>query len=202
MSVSKSWIDATPERMDHARRGDRLTPLQQIHFPNGMPSGEARREIYSLLRSLRERDEITDTEEQAGEYYCLLSRRAGHHARVTMRWTLFIDGTPSPPDTLALREHAALEFSRATRFVHPAGRPALRWLLANEMEDISLANLGAQYPGGGGYGKARERGILFARLALVDLGLYFGYASAVDALCIRELIYKHMMLRFHVKPKR
>ncbi len=168
------WLDATDCRLKRAIDADRTVVAFPTYTSAGLPTGGQRREIFSILDSLFKRDRPLILEEEwlAGNHYLFLYRKNSSHTRVTMKWIAHVDGWRMPPDPMVIRDHSTQSLAGAARAVHPAGRQALVWLTQNEWDDIGLAELGESYPGPMSF---RERGRAFLRLALNDLGLYFGF---------------------------
>ncbi len=97
-----------------------------------------------------------------------------------MKWVAHVDGGIIPPDSLEFKEFSIKELYSASKSVHPQGRTALEWLIRNEWQDSSLVDLGGQYPGPQNKDAQRERGRIYLRLALNDLGRYISKTNSAD----------------------
>jgi hypothetical protein len=182
ISTGERWKDATPERILKAKQAERQVHENIVYNSQGFPTGENRREIFSALDSLYRRNPpmILKEEWEAGCHYLFIYRKSDQHARVTMKWSIHVDGG-SIPEPLGFKEFSVKELYSASKAVHPQGRIALTWLVENEWKDSSLIDLGQQYPGPQTKDAQRERGRIYLRLALNDLGRYFGFISKHNA---------------------
>lgn len=198
IAVQPRWQDATRERITKAREAERQVHENIVYTPDGFPTGENRREIYSALDTLYRRNPpmILKEEWEAGCHFLFIYRKSDRQIRVTMKWVAQVDGGASAPDPLAFREFSIKELYSASKAVHPQARPALNWLVENEWKDSSLVELGGYYPGPQGKDALRERGRIYLRLALNDLGKYFGFISPPNAWDTRRWLEKLLGKRF------
>lgn len=192
LAMAPRWQDATTERLEKAELAERQVHQSTVHDANGFPTGGRRREIYSALDTLFRRNPpmILEEEWEAGCHYLFLYRKSIHHTRVTMKWVAHFDGGQHPPDPLEFTEFSIKELHSASKAVHPQGRQALTWLVENEWKDSSLIELGAAYPGPMTKDAQRERGRIYLRLALNDLGKFFGFIGAASAWETRRWLEK------------
>lgn len=190
ISLEPRWQDATAERIQKAKRAERQVHENIVYGANGFPTGENRREIYSALDTLYRRNPpmILKEEWEAGCHFLFIYRKSDQHTRVTMKWVAQVDGGVYAPDPLEFKEFSIKELYSASKSVHPQGRTALKWLIENEWHDMSLVDLGSQYPGPQGRDAQRERGRVYLRLALNDLGKYFGFISPNNAWDTRRFL--------------
>jgi hypothetical protein len=170
-------LDATPERLARANNAGRVCQKNEIYTPAGMPTGSSRREILSVLDSLFhvEPQLIEEDEWEAGNHFLRLMHRANACSAVTMQWLAHVDGGRSKYEQPDFKQPLRNEVAKARRAVRPMARPALLWLEENETEDMGLAQLGAQYPGGSTANEQAKRGRTVLRFALGDLSHHFGF---------------------------
>ncbi len=170
-------LDTTPERLARAINAGRICPKTEIYSPAGLPTGSARREIFSALDSLFHCTPplIEEDEWEAGNHYLRMLHRANACSAVTMKWLAHVDGGRSKYEQFDFKQPLRNEVHKAKRAVRKILHPVLHWLEENETEDIGLTQLGALYPGAQTHDALYKRGRAVLKLALGDLSRYFGF---------------------------
>lgn len=169
-------LDATSERLRHARRAGLGAGQQDIYLPSGMPSGVKYRRIERPLAAALRYGWISAEQEQAGTEFLrhMVSARA-QIGFTTSRWQ---DVTDCSSSQFSPQERKAFHQQQLRRALHALDwrcrQPFLDWMAKSEQEDTSIQELGSKFTNLRHKEAQKAVGITVLDFILQDLGEHFG----------------------------
>lgn len=175
-------VDATPERLKHARLAGLGAEQVEIYLPSGMASGSKRRQIERPLVAAERFGWICAKQREAAEEFTrhMIGARS-QLGYVTSSWRDVIDGSPvfnSPVDRRSFHEN---QLRRALAVMHEKCRePFLDWMVISEQRDTSVQEFGMMMQRKLMSSPLQHKeaqkasGINFLNIILQDLAYHFG----------------------------